>query len=175
MKLRNILAAALVCGAALNAQAQFRYVRVWQNGESTRLPMTDFVYSNNGRTVTIDGQPFATSEVDSITLVHTIYVNYDGGTATVDTRQAPGVTATVDGAYVTITNTTVGQEMEFVVSGTTSDGGLLYNGAYKCKFLLNGGNITSKRGAAIDIECGEGHGQCAGGRCRKHPESRPLL
>lgn len=155
MRFRNILAAGLMSCAAMSLQAQLRYVRVWQNGESTRLPMADFVYSNGGKTVTIDGTSFATSEVDSITIIHTIYVSYDRGTATVDTRQAPGVTATVDGAYVTITNTTVDEEMEFVVSGATTDGGLLYNGSYKCKFLLNGLQITSKRGAAIDIECGK--------------------
>lgn len=156
MKLRNILAAGLLaCLPALSTQAQLRYMRVWQNGESTRLPLTAMEYSNSGQTVTIAGQQFSTSLVDSITMVHTIFVDYSGNTATVDTRQAPGVTATVDGAHVTITNTTVDEEMEFVLSGNSDDGSLLYNGSFKCKFLLNGLQLTSKRGAAIDIECGK--------------------
>lgn len=156
MKLRNIMATGLLfCLPALSVQAQLRYLRVWQGAESIRLPMTDMVYSDGGQTVTIGDQQFATSQVDSITMVHTIFVDYSGATATVDTRQAPGVTATVDGAHVTITNTTVNEEMEFVLSGNSNDGSLLYNGSYKCKFLLNGLQLTSQRGAAIDIECGK--------------------
>ena len=83
-------------------------------------------------------------------------VKYDGETASVvNPFLMEGVTATADGAYVTVNNSNVLTELTFTLSGETTNGSFLYNGAYKATFVLNGVSITSKKGAAIDIECGK--------------------
>jgi len=66
-----------------------------------------------------------------------------------------GVTTATEGAYVTINNTDTLNERTVTLSGATTDGGLTYNAKYKTTFVLNGVDITSKQGAAIDIECGK--------------------
>lgn len=66
-----------------------------------------------------------------------------------------GVTTKSDGANVTIDNSNTSTELKFELSGTTTNGSFVYNGNYKTTFVLNGVNITSTKGAAIDIECGK--------------------
>ena len=111
-------------------------IRVWINDNSTRLPIGEMTYSNSGKTVTIGDETFNTSDVDSITIVKTIYINYDGNNAQVDLGHAKGVTYEANGAHVTINNTNTSEEMEFVLAGTSTNGSLTYNGSYKCKFIL---------------------------------------
>lgn len=83
-------------------------------------------------------------------------VEYDGAIAKIrNPYLLQGVTVDVKGAHVTINNSNVGNELSFELSGSTSDGSLLYNGEYKATFILNGVNITNPSGAAIDIECGK--------------------
>lgn len=83
-------------------------------------------------------------------------VKYSGeAAAVVNPFLMEGVTATADGAYVTVNNSNASTELTFTLSGETSNGSFLYNGAYKATFVLNGVSITSTKGAAIDIECGK--------------------
>ncbi len=83
-------------------------------------------------------------------------VKYNGTTAdVVNPFLLEGVTATAKGAYVTVNNDNESTELSFTLSGETTDGSFLYNGAYKATFVLNGVSITSTKGAAIDIECGK--------------------
>ena len=136
----------------IEAQEQ---VRIWQAGNDTRLTTSRMDFTDDGSTLTIGSNTFDTGLVDSITVVHTVTVTYDGGTATVDMGHAPGVTATVDGAHVNILSANTKSELEFVLQGTSAHGSLTYDGPLKCKFYLNDLNLTSDRGAAIDIQCGK--------------------
>lgn len=155
MKFRNIFLAATLLTLASTAQAQQRYMRVWQNAESKRMPLAPISYSQAGSQLTIGQYAYATAEIDSITMVHTVQVHIDGNRTTVDLDNTPGVSYTADGGHVTITNTNTTHEVEFLLSGNSTDGSITYVGAYKCKFHLNGINLTSKRGAAFDIQCGK--------------------
>ena len=112
-------------------------------------------FSDDGSTFTVGDLTFDTSTIDSITVVHTVYVTFSGETATVDLGHAPDVVATTDGAHVSIVSTNTKSELEFVLQGESSQGSLTYTGSLKCKFYLNGLNLTSDRGAAIDIQCGK--------------------
>ena len=83
-------------------------------------------------------------------------VTYNGAKATVvNPYYTDGVTTAIDGAYVTINNTDTTVERTITLKGETEDGALTYNASYKTTFVLDGVNITSKKGAAIDIECGK--------------------
>jgi len=152
MKKLFITSLLLCCGAMTHAQEQ---LRIWKAGNDTRVTTTEVPFSDDGSTFTVGNQTFNTSEVDSITIVHTIYVTFAGDTATVDLGHAPDVTATTDGAHVSILSTNTRHELELVLQGESTQGSLTYDGPLKCKFYLNGLNLTSNRGAAIDIQCGK--------------------
>lgn len=136
------------------AQAQ-EQIRIWQAGEDTRITTTEVPFSNDGSTFTVGDKTFETSKIDSITVVHTITVTFNGEQALVDLGHAPNVTYTTDGAHVSILSTNTKNELEFVLQGESTQGSLTYDGPLKCKFYLNGLNLTSNHGAAIDIQCGK--------------------
>lgn len=135
-----------------NAQEQ---IRVFKDGSSTRFTTSELTFSDNGATLSVADSTYDTAQLDSITVVHTIYVTFAGSTATVDLGHAPEVTATTDGAHVSIVSTNTRSELELVLQGESTQGSLTYDGPLKCKFYLNGLNLTSNRGAAIDIQCGK--------------------
>lgn len=66
-----------------------------------------------------------------------------------------GVSVLADGAHVIVTNSNETDEYTTELTGASSDGSFQYNGTYKTTLVLNGVNLTSSRGAAIDIECGK--------------------
>ena len=157
MKKIYLLLALLACVFDLSAQKQYR---IWQNGESTRVTISDspvITYGSNGSTVTLGGTTYQTADIDSICPIHQVFVNYSGATATVSipAAVAADVTANANGAYVTITNNNVSNEVEFVLSGSSTDGAFTYNGAYKATIVLNGLSLTSNQGAALDLQCGK--------------------
>ena len=157
MKKTLLLLAALV--VVLNAAAQSQ-VRLWQGGESTRLDISalgNIVFGSDGSTMTINGTTYQTAAIDSITPIHQVIVTYADGTASVQVPAAVAadITTQVSGAHVVLTNTNVSNEVEFVLSGSASDGSFTYNGQYKATLRLAGLSLTSQQGAAIDIQCGK--------------------
>lgn len=144
----------MLMALALNASAQ-KYIRIWQAGESTRVAAQDIVYGNGGTDITVNGVTYATNEVDSITVVKTIFVSYDGATAMVDKGLASELEVAIQGADVTITNPNVSEEIEFEIEGTSANGSFTYYGDYKCKFHLNGLLLNSATGSPFNIQCGK--------------------
>lgn len=84
----------------------------------------------------------------------TLTVTFEDGVPVVEKTKLPGVTCEVNGSHLTINNENVTEEYTFNLSGT-SIGSITYIGAYKCKFVLEGLNLTSESGAALDIQCGK--------------------
>lgn len=146
---------ALLCLIAATAASAQQYMRIWQAGNSERVALQDITYSADGSTLQVGGKQYSTAGIDSITMVHVITVNFQGEQATVDAGNAPGVTYSVNGANVSIVSTNVKQELETVLQGQSSNGSLTYTGPLKCKFTLNGLDLTSTQGPAIDIQCGK--------------------
>lgn len=130
-------------------------MRIWQNGENVKVPLSEVTFADNGASFTAEGQTYQTSQVDSITFVHIITVTWDGAQAIVEKGNVLGVDCSVEGADVVITSTNIHNELEFVLQGASTNGSLTYNGTYKCKFYLNGLNLTSQKGAALEILCGK--------------------
>ncbi len=155
MKKAAALSLALAWCALGSAQT---HIRVWQNDDSDRIKIAnvgDMVFKDG--TVTIKGSTYKTADIDSIIVVPEITVTYSEGAASVYIPAAVKgeVTAVVDGADVTITNTNEANEMEFILAGEASDGSFTYNGSYKCTIELAGLTLTSKKGSAMDLECGK--------------------
>lgn len=103
---------------------------------------------------------FAVNEIDSITFSNqsiasdAIKINYLNNTVYVtNPYEGNGVTVSVDGQNVAITSTITSTELQYVVSGTTTNGSLKIYGSYKFILALNGANITNPTGAAINNQC----------------------
>ena len=135
-----------------NAQEQ---IRVWKEGDSKRFTTSEILFSNDGATLSVADSTYDCAQLDSITIVHTVTVTFAGDTAYVDYGHAPNVTDTIQGAHVKLVSTNTKSELEFVLQGESTHGSLTYDGPLKCKFYLNGLNLKSDRGAAIDIQCGK--------------------
>lgn len=90
--------------------------------------------------------------VENSTFSHSVYVVYDGSTATV--TDADGVVTTaVSGAHVTVTSET--KQVEYILSGTSTDGEFKIYSDYKMKITLSGLTLTNPDGAAINDQCGK--------------------
>ena len=87
----------------------------------------------------------------------TIEITFDGKSADVSIpADVEGVTATKNGANVTIRSATTTTEYTYRVSGQSPDGSLTINGDYKLTLQLAGLPLTNAHGgAAIDVECGK--------------------
>ena len=123
----------------------------------------DMTYTDNGRTLTIQGKSFAVSDIGRIYIdettvdANTVSVSYNGTSASVVIagNVANYVTATVSGAHVAVeqTNTAAvdGDEITYSLSGTTTDGEFALSGSYKCTVQLAGVTLNNPNGAAINI------------------------
>lgn len=150
-----LLGGLLTLGTGARAQ---QYMRIWQGDDSQRIALGEAAsmsFSNNN--INIAGKNYALTAIDSITIVKTIGIEWHGNTAQVNIPDAAkkDVSVSVSGGNVVITNNNVREEMEFILSGESTNGSLTYNGQYKAKFHLNGLNLTSTTGAALDIQCGK--------------------
>src|SRR5574344_90127 len=78
-----------------------------------------------------------------------VTITYSGTSAALSALPS-GVTAVVDGANVTITSTI--KNVYYTLSGTTTDGSFKIYSDKKFELIFNGVNITSKSGAAINVQ-----------------------
>lgn len=155
MKRITLLAFCLVASIAVMAQNK---MRIWQSNNDKVVNLAEAgTMTMNGSSITIKGVTYQLSSIDSIEIVPLITVSYNGGSAVVNIPDAVAsdVTATVNGADVVITNKNVKNECEFELSGQSANGSLTYVGSYKCAFILNGLNLTSTKGAPLDVQCGK--------------------
>jgi hypothetical protein len=136
----------------MQAQEQ---IRIWKGDSSVRFTTSELTFEQDGSALIVGDSTYTAAEVDSIKVVHTVTVTFAGDTAYVDRGHAKLVTDTIVGAHVKLVSTDTQNELEFVLQGESTHGSLLYEGPLKCKFYLNGLNLKSDRGAALDIKCGK--------------------
>lgn len=135
--------------AAVSVSAQSVYI--CKDGNYTKYELTaDFditSYINK-----CDSIVFSEPQMDDA-----VNIVYSGTTAKVTIpSSATGVTCTSGtSSDVVISCTNVKDEITYKVSGTSENGSLTISGEYKMTVVLNGANITSSKGAAIDIQCGK--------------------
>jgi len=85
-----------------------------------------------------------------------VSITYNGSTVAVENPfQESGITITTEGAHVTVTSTNTSDEVNYVLSGITTDGSVKFYGSYKFGIVLNGVGITNPSGAAINNQCGK--------------------
>ena len=162
-RIKILLAVCMTVGMSLLYAADIDSFYLWMQGKYTRFALTDIVFSENG--VSIAGETFSQGDIDSITFVapaeeevvvtDTLCIAYDGASATVTPGNVEGITASVDGATVTIDNANTDREMTFILSGSSEAGSFTYDGSYKACIRLDGVSLQSTSGAALNIKCGK--------------------
>lgn len=87
------------------------------------------------------------------TFTSTITITYNGSSASVESSNNQ-ILHHVSGAYVTVDMQTHSvSSVEIVVKGKSEDGGLKIYGEKKFKLTLNGVELTSQKGPAINSQC----------------------
>lgn len=86
-----------------------------------------------------------------------VVITYSGSTATVNIpEEMEGVTCeSGTSAHVVLTSTNTTKELYYAIEGSSTNGSLTINGTYKLSVMLNGVNLTSNQGSAINIQCGK--------------------
>ena len=169
--MRRTLLSILVLLLTIAAEAQTLKITTSSNTYSfsaTEMTENSPATFSNGSTVTINGTTINLSDITSMTVgdesssstdvdANTVNIVYNGSSATVTAASnvSAYVSASVSGAHVTITqgNTDAvdGDEITYVLSGSTTDGSLTLGGSYKCTIALAGVTLTNPSGAAINI------------------------
>ena len=125
------------------------------------LTSTSPVTFSNGSTMTVGSDTYTISDITSAGAAdvdaNEVHIIYNGTSASVvmATNVVSYVTATVSGAHVTIaqsnTDAVDGDEITYVLSGTSTNGSLTLGGSYKCTVSLAGLTLTNPSGPAINI------------------------
>lgn len=90
--------------------------------------------------------------VENSTFASAIQIDYSNGSAAV-TGSVSGVTVTTNGAHVTVNSSVAG--VEYVLSGSASNGSFKAYSDKKFKLTLAGVSLTNGSGAAINIQSGK--------------------
>ncbi len=133
---------------------------------SANLTSGSPVTFSNGTTMTVGADTYTISDITSMWVsnssstdvdANTVNIVYNGSSATVTCADnvSAYVSVSVSGAHVTITQSNTdavdGDEITYVLSGSTTDGSLTLGGSYKCTVSLAGVTLTNPSGAAINI------------------------
>lgn len=122
---------------------------------------TDIRLSADRKSITICEDTYLLTDFDSITFSEPqfdkVVIKYNGTSASVSIPASyAGVTCTSGtSSHVVIKSATTDKEYLYSLEGTSSDGSFTLNGNYKLSVELAGIDLTSKKGAAVDIECGK--------------------
>ena len=121
-------------------------------------------FTGGGNVMSVSGTDFSISNLTGVTVDNTsapddntVNIVYNGSEASVRAagNVAPYVSATVNGAHVTIaqSNTAAvdGKEITYVLTGSATDGSFTLGGSYKCTISLAGVTLTNPSGAAVNI------------------------
>jgi len=160
----------LLATLMLTIAAEAQTLHITAGGTTTSYSASDLTESNpvtfsNGWSMTVNGSSYSISDITSAWIstgsttadANTVNIVYSGTSATVTAADnvAPYVSASVSGGHVTITQSNTdavdGDEITYVLSGSTIDGSFTLGGSYKCTVSLAGLTLTNPSGAAINI------------------------
>ena len=168
MKKISVLMTALLLTIAAGAQT----LKITSDGttysyQASELTASSPAIFSDGSTLTVGNQVFYISDITNAVVTtstsssteenNTVRIVYSGTSASVTAADnvASYISATIDGAHVTIeqsnTDAVDGDEITYVLSGSTTDGSLTLDGSYKCTISLAGVTLTNPSGAAITV------------------------
>lgn len=153
--------AGLVC-LALSAQAQQTvYVCDGYGFDAYEIESVGDITFPTNDSIIIGTDQFLVSDIDSITFTEPVFpkvlVQYDGNTATVTIpSEFKGLTCTSGtSSHVVLVNTNTTTEYLYSLEGTSTDGSFTIDSPFKMTVELNGVNLTSSKGAVMNLDCGK--------------------
>ena len=155
----------LITALVLTIAVQAQTLNVVSGGVTYQFPAEKAGEMNyaSGTTLTIMDKAFAVGDISRMYIDATevtdnsVRITYDGSTASVSIAGniAAYVSASVDGGHVSISQANTadidGDEITYILKGSTENGSLTLDGAYKCTVQLAGITMTNPNGAAITI------------------------
>ena len=162
--MRKLLLLSIAILSLFTAQATQEKMYIYFNNKTTLgapVSVTDSLYfSNDGATAffKISGieYQYPLNQIDSITFgpeSQTIQIVYENEAVRVINPLAfEGVGVTVDGADVTVNATTEVQDINFKLSGSTTDGMFKIYTVKRYNLILDGVSITNPDGPAINVQ-----------------------
>lgn len=160
-RLFTLLSASLLC-TAISAQT----MKVYRGHVITAVPAAtaaDMKFTAEGK-LSVMGNLFATSEIDSITFdrstikANTLNVAYapNNTWVTVSADMAPHVAITLKGDHVSVVaDADVAEEYTYALAGSSNNGSFYMDGQYKSTINLSALNLTNPDSAAICIDNGK--------------------
>lgn len=116
--------------------------------------LSKVVIVSGSHSVEIDRDDVAA--MDYVVAPESFSVNYSDSTATVvNPYFLQGVSVSVNGANVVVTNENTETELTFSLTGETDNGSFTYNASHKSTIVLDSVSITNPNGPAIDLQCGK--------------------
>lgn len=160
--MKNVMSIVLTF-IVLTAQAQ-QVIQFHHNGITDQYTLTEgdsiyfdvnhttLFYQNNANLI-----QYAVADIDSISLVNDISQNidvtYNGAVANVINPWAGnGVTVDVTGADVVVHSTSVTQDINYFLSGSSTDGSFKIYSDKRFNLILNGLTLTNPTGPALNIQ-----------------------
>lgn len=109
-------------------------------------------FSNNGSIYS-----FVTSSIDSITFTkdqsNNVYIDYQAGTVTVSNPwSATGVNVTVNGEDVEVNSYTTQKDINYILSGSTTNGSFKIYSDKRFNLIMNEVSIVNPVGPAVNIQ-----------------------
>ena len=155
----------LLTAFVLTLSAIGQTLNIRMDGVTYQFPasQTGEMIFQDGTTLTVMGKTFTLADIDEMKVDNSevtdnqISVEYGSELAMVYVagNVAQYVEPTVSGAHVGIvqnnTEAINGDEITYVLSGSTTDGSFSLSGSYKCTVSLAGVTLTNPSGAAINI------------------------
>jgi len=156
-----IIIIAFTCNQA-NAQSMY----VCQSTGYMTVPAANagnMLYSNNGQTLTINNTSYPVTDIDSIVFTKPsmkVWITYNGTSATIVDATGGQVSVLRNkSGHVALSSaaseTGNADEIEYIVSGASTNGSLYISGDYKLKLTLNGISLVNPDSAAIRVKCGK--------------------
>lgn len=123
--------------------------------QSCKQPTEEEVINSVDSTTTVVDGDFTTISKDT-TFANSVVIKYVGTTATVtNSMESAGVKVSVTNGNVVVTSTTSSAEVNYVVTGSATNGSLKIYSDYKFNLVLNGVSLINSTGPAINIQSGK--------------------
>ncbi len=146
----KIFSAFLLCTALA-----FSAVSCLKTEDGDYTPGEEYTEEGEGEVITPGDDDFETNPQD-ISKENIVSITFTDELAVIDNPfDGKGITVSTEGQHVTVTSTITDTEVNYVLSGLTTDGSFKIYSDYKIGLVLNGVSIQNTKGAAINIQSGK--------------------
>ncbi len=135
----------------------FSTVSCLKTEDESKAPGEEYTEESDGEgeVVTPGDDGFETHPQD-ISEENAVTITFSDGEVVIDNPfESNGVEVSAEGQHVTVNSTISDTEVNYVLSGSTTDGSFKIYSSYKIGLVLNGASIQNSKGAAINIQSGK--------------------